>query len=77
MTTYYPKGGRCSACRHRERDCSALPFHTMPVHRRDGADVVVICTEYDQLNYGATLKHEPSTGRLKERAIIKGSEHGR
>ena len=56
MTTYYPKGGRCSACAKRDDDCSALPFHTMPVHRNDGTDVVVICTEFRQLNHGASLK---------------------
>lgn len=44
--TYYPKGGRCSACSKRLNDCSHLPFHTMPVHRQDGTDTVVICTEF-------------------------------
>jgi hypothetical protein len=44
--THYPKGGRCSACTKRLTDCSHLPFHTMPVHRQDGVDVVVICTEF-------------------------------
>lgn len=31
------------------------PFHTMPAHKRDGSDVVVICTEYRQVNRGASL----------------------
>lgn len=44
--THYPKGGRCSACSKRLHNCSHLPFHTMPVHRQDGTDVVVICTEF-------------------------------
>ena len=29
-----------------ELNCSHLPFHTMPVHRQDGTDVVVICTQF-------------------------------
>jgi len=43
---HHPKGGRCDACAKRLDDCSHLPFHTMPVHRQDGADVVVICTQF-------------------------------
>lgn len=56
MTNYYPKGRRCSACAKRDDDCSALPFHTMPVHRLDGADAVVICSEFRQANHDASLK---------------------
>ncbi len=56
MTTYYPKGGRCSACSKRAADCSSLPFEEMPVHRRDGADAIVICTEFRQINHDASLK---------------------
>jgi hypothetical protein len=56
MTNYYPKGGQCSACAKRDDDCSALPFHTMPVHRRDGDDAVVICSEFRQANHDASLK---------------------
>lgn len=44
--THYPKGGRCSACTKRLDNCSHLPFRAMPVHRQDGTDVVVICTEF-------------------------------
>lgn len=44
--THYPKGGRCAACAKRLDDCSALPFEQMPVHRRDGKDVTVICTQF-------------------------------
>jgi hypothetical protein len=44
--THYPKGGRCRACTKRLSNCSHLPFHTMPVHRQDGSDVVVICTQF-------------------------------
>lgn len=59
MPNYYPKGGRCQGCAKQHGDCSSLPFHTMPVHRRDGQDVVVICTEYRQMNHGASLKEQP------------------
>lgn len=41
---YQPKAGRCRACTKLWEDCSALPFHTMPVHSQDGTDAVVICT---------------------------------
>jgi hypothetical protein len=40
---HYP---RCKGCAKRLDNCSHLPFHTMPVHRQDGADTVVICTAY-------------------------------
>lgn len=44
---HHPKAARCAACAKRLDDCSHLPFHTMPVHRHDGADVVVvICTQF-------------------------------
>ncbi len=46
---HYPKGGRCLACTRRDdRSCKHLPFHEMPVHRRDGVDVVVICTYFQR-----------------------------
>lgn len=68
MTNYYPKGGRCSACANAHDDCSSLPFHTMPfhtmpVHRRDGADVVVICSEFRQANHCVSLKAEGGRNR--------------
>lgn len=43
---YQPKAGRCRACTKLWEDCSALPFHAMPIHSHDGADTVVICTEF-------------------------------
>tara|TARA_Y100001937_G_scaffold111527_1_gene158222 strand:- start:78 stop:293 length:216 start_codon:yes stop_codon:yes gene_type:complete len=46
MISYYPKSGRCRACVKLHDDCSALPFHTMPIHSQDGTDAVVICSEY-------------------------------
>ncbi|MEE4460766.1 hypothetical protein V2S84_01225 [Azotobacter chroococcum] len=54
--THYPKAGRCRACTKLHDDCSGLPFDKMPVHRRDGADVVVICTEFEQINRNETMK---------------------
>lgn len=59
MTNFYPKAGRCRGCAMLHADCSALPFETMPVHRRDGQDVVVICTEFRQTNHGASLRAVP------------------
>lgn len=53
---YYPKAGRCRGCAKLHDNCSALPFETMPVHRRDGQDVVVICTDFRQTNHGASLR---------------------
>lgn len=44
--SYLPKTARCKGCSKRLDNCSHLPFHTMPVHRQDGTDTVVICTEY-------------------------------
>lgn len=59
--TFYPRRGRCDGCAKRDADCTGLPFDSMPVHRRDGADVVVICTEFRQTNYCASHrdKREP------------------
>ncbi|ELK4834902.1 hypothetical protein [Pseudomonas aeruginosa] len=59
MTNFYPKSGRCRACERRLDDCSSLDFSTMPVHRRDGPDVIVICTEFRQLNHGRSLRITP------------------
>lgn len=50
MPNYYPKAGRCRACLKQHANCSHLPFHTMPVHRRDGQDVSVICTDFQSAN---------------------------
>lgn len=44
--SYLPKRSRCQSCTKRLDNCSHLPFHTMPVHRQDGTDVVVICTQF-------------------------------
>lgn len=40
--THQPKGGMCTACAHRHSDCSALPFHAMPVIKQyqDGVKAV-------------------------------------
>lgn len=54
--THYPKSGRCRGCTKLHDDCSKLPFDTMPVHRRDGTDAVVICTAFEQINRNETMK---------------------
>lgn len=53
---YYPKGRRCAACAKAKDDCSRLDFSKMPVHRRDGNDVVVLCNQFRQLNHGAGIR---------------------
>ncbi len=47
---YYPKGGRCSACANKWRNCSGLDFKNMPVHRKDEFGVCVICTSFTKEN---------------------------
>lgn len=54
---YYPVAARCRTCTRQHNDCRSLPFDQMPVHRRDGCDVSVICSEFDRFG------DEPSTRR--------------
>jgi hypothetical protein len=70
MTNYYPKAGRCRGCADRDKDCSSLPFNTMPAHRSDGADVVVICTQF------RPRAEEKATRAPKRRAYIAGPMTG-
>ena len=44
--TYHPKGGMCCACQYARRDCSALPFKSMPPIQRDTTTVIVRCTDF-------------------------------
>ncbi|TKD40309.1 hypothetical protein [Azotobacter chroococcum] len=46
--THQPKGGMCAACRHALRDCSSLPFSSMPVLARDDQTVIVRCTQFQR-----------------------------
>lgn len=46
--THHRKRSPCQSCAKRLDNCSHLPFHTMPVHRHDGLDVVMICAEFIQ-----------------------------
>lgn len=69
MPNYYPKAGRCRACIKQHADCSRLPFHTMPVHRRDGQDASVICTQYVPFNKSeAPAQAKPAGPSLLELA---------
>lgn len=43
--THQPKGGTCAACRHALRDCSSLPFSSIPILARDGQTTIVRCTD--------------------------------
>jgi len=49
-TTYQPKGGMCTTCVHKLRDCSALPFEDMQVVKvySDGVKAVR-CTDHIRL----------------------------
>ena len=42
--SYQPKGGMCRTCSHAKRDCSTLPFGSMPVIERLGSVAIVRCT---------------------------------
>ena len=44
--THQPKGGMCVACVHAKRNCSNLPFETMPPIQRDDKTVIVRCTDF-------------------------------
>lgn len=63
-TNFYPKGGRCSACSKRLADCSDLPFDQMPIHRRDGCDAVVICSDFEQATIPSS--ETPSPARVED-----------
>ncbi len=43
---YQPKGGMCMTCQHAKRDCSALPFASMPVISKRADVAIVKCTEH-------------------------------
>ncbi|EJM09797.1 hypothetical protein PMI21_05529 [Pseudomonas sp. GM18] len=45
---YQPKGGMCATCTHAHRNCSHLPFITMPVIKVDGQTVIVRCTDFQR-----------------------------
>jgi hypothetical protein len=48
--SHQPKAGMCASCKHRDSDCSKLPFSTMPVIKKymDGV-IQVRCTEFKRL----------------------------
>jgi hypothetical protein len=50
LRTHQPKGGMCRTCLWETRDCSALPFESMPVIERDGAVSIVRCAEHTKAN---------------------------
>jgi hypothetical protein len=45
---HQPKGGMCGTCVHALRNCSHLPFNTMPPLTRDAQTVIVRCTEFER-----------------------------
>jgi hypothetical protein len=44
--THQPKGGMCGACKNQNKDCSKLPFKTMPKIETHGYAVIVRCLEF-------------------------------
>ena len=58
-TLYQPKGGMCYACQHMQRDCSGLPFHTMPGISSFPGSIVVRCTEFSARGVMPTLPAAP------------------
>jgi len=46
MDMTHPKASMCRVCAHRDKDCSKLPFDTMPVIERYHGGVVVRCLEF-------------------------------
>ncbi len=45
---HQPKGGMCATCAHAHRNCSHLPFSTMPPLSNDGQTVIVRCTDFQR-----------------------------
>ena len=43
---YQPKGSMCAGCESSDVNCSALPFHTMPVIGGYWGIKIVRCTQY-------------------------------
>jgi hypothetical protein len=48
VMTHQTKGGMCRTCVHAHRNCSHLPFSTMPALARDAQTVIVRCTEFQR-----------------------------
>ncbi|SEI97969.1 hypothetical protein SAMN04244579_02668 [Azotobacter beijerinckii] len=46
--TFQPKGGMCATCCHALRNCSSLPFASMPVLERAGQAIIVRCTQFQR-----------------------------
>ncbi len=48
LDVFYPKGSMCVACKHRGKNCSHLPFHTMSVLKSKGNLHQVKCSEFER-----------------------------
>lgn len=48
--THQPKGGMCVTCKHRDSDCSELPFATMPAIGKDwfSGATIVKCSKHEK-----------------------------
>lgn len=51
---YHPKGGMCCVCRDLKKDCSALPFETMPVISHGDTFKIVKCTQFERVTVPTT-----------------------
>lgn len=45
---YWPKGGMCSACKHKHADCSDKCFEDMPRYETHSDFIIVICTDFER-----------------------------
>lgn len=43
---HQPKGGMCAACKHKNKDCSDLPFSEMKPIEKCSEAIIVKCTEF-------------------------------
>ena len=48
VMTHQPKGGMCAVCVHVHRNCSQLPFSSMPALARDAQTVIVRYTNFQR-----------------------------
>ena len=45
---YQPKGSMCIVCKHRDQNCSDLPFHKMKKLEQQHCRIIVKCSEFER-----------------------------